>query len=195
MDELLPVVRGKLWQPDRGEQAQARPTRGRFSREADDWHAHPQSVQCGGDSVVRERIERDVDPVEKAQIFIAWTVVTKLQPMPGDAQRFDGLAKFPPMAAFGREEQQARTRDGGQHLRPQPHHGLIEFAEVVQAAESHEPAALLRLDGRLRMGAHRVVAAPGVRQAHTFLRVNRAIGGRRIHERIGEPIVDGIEAG
>ena len=64
------VVRcDQFGQADGAQQSQTRTTRRRISDQAHDGHPHPHGIASGGDAVIRERIEAEIDFVVQFQII------------------------------------------------------------------------------------------------------------------------------
>ena len=94
-DEFVLGVRDEFGDADRGEDADARAAGRGFAGQGDDGDAHPEGVATGGDAVVGEGIEADVDVVVEAKIIEAILREDEFDAVGGDAERagrFHGFA-------------------------------------------------------------------------------------------------------
>ena len=99
-------------------------------------------------------------------------------------------------AALWGQQKQTRRRHRAQDPGPETQHRIIDFAEVVQAAEGEEAVRLggQRVDGEIT-AIQGIVAPETVGQPHGLLGVERLIRAQWIEVGIAEPVIDRVQTG
>ena len=86
-DKLTVAPRDKLGKPEIRELAVARASDDRAANASHDRHAHPQRIQARCVSIVRKRVEADVDPVIKLQVLRSRSMLQEFDPRGFDGRK------------------------------------------------------------------------------------------------------------
>ena len=200
-EELVGGLGDEVGEADGGEEADADARHVAVAGEGEDGDAHPEGFAGGGGAVVGEGVEGDVEAVVAFEVAgVVGEFGEEGEAVGGDGVFGEELVEAGGgFGAGGGFEGEAGVGDGLEDAGPEVEGGVVDFGEVVEAAEGDVVVGEVRGRGDGGSAGEGGEAPGGLREAEEAFRVvgglRKLLAGNWIGDGVGEAVVDGGEAG